>query len=670
MVPIPFANARPRLVVLLSHETVSHAASPLAQVMRDAAREYAGQADISVVDKALSEFMDFARHLQDAREADAFICSGKAGAFLRSQLSTPVILVRENGFDFIAALNEAAQIADRAAVFSRDRTHPELGAAASLLNIRLTQYVYTGRSQVHDMVHAAAADGVRVIIGSSMVTDYVRNAGLSGILSVSHHAARQAIDEALALCLREQADNARKQQLDTMLAHIDEGIVALDTGGLVQAINPAMTQMLGIHADDALGLPLNDVAPALTPFVKVEKDGNDYRVINVGTRSLVVDRIPVVTQGVATGTILKCQDTETVERADRRIRSSRRPTRFTARYHLYQILGESPAVRNAARLATQYASTDSTVLITGETGTGKELLAQGIHNASQRAKRPFVAINCAALPETLLESELFGYEDGAFTGSRKGGKPGLFELAHTGTIFLDEIGDMPLSLQTRLLRVLQEQEVVRLGGVEPTPINVRIIAATHRDLAQRMDQGLLRQDLYYRINILRLYAPPLRERPQDIPELARRLAGDVAARLNRNIDVRTTLDLLLPAMARYHWPGNVRELGNVIERAIVSLAALPPRVSAESHLRQTLPELFAATPVPAPPPTDAADIAPNAAAITGAPAGGDLRTHLREVAREKARQALIDAGGNHDEAARRLGISRSTLWRRLRADAS
>lgn len=661
--PISLANARPRLIVLLSHEAVGQAASPLAQVMRNATREYAGQADISIVDKALSEFMGFARQLQDAGEADAFICSGKAGAFLRSQLSTPVILMRENGFDFIAALNEAAQIADRVAVFSRDRAHPELGSAASLLNIRLAQYVYTGRSQVRDMVQTAAADGIRVIIGSSMVTDYVRNAGLAGILSVSHHAARQAIDEALALCHREYADNARKQQLDTMLAHIEEGIVALDTGGLVQAINPAMTQMLGIHADDALGLPLNEVAPALAPLVDAATGGNDYRMINLGTRSLVVNCIPVVTQGAVTGAILKCQDTETVERADRRIRSSRSTTRFTARYHLYQILGESHAVRNAARLAAQYASTDSTVLITGETGTGKELLAQGIHNASQRAKRPFVAINCAALPETLLESELFGYEDGAFTGSRRGGKPGLFELAHTGTIFLDEIGDMPLSLQTRLLRVLQEQEVVRLGGVEPTPINVRIIAATHRDLAQRMAQGLLRQDLYYRINILRLYAPPLRERPQDIPELARRLAGDVAARLNRSIDVRATLDLLMPAMARYHWPGNVRELGNVVERAIVSLAALPPRLSPETLLRQTLPEIFAAAAAPSQP---ASALPPESSPIA-APRNEGLRAHLRDVAREKARQTLADVDGNHDEAARRLGISRSTLWRRLRA---
>src|SRR5690606_4228845 len=166
--------------------------------MRDAAHDYAGQADISVIDKELSQFMAFARQLQDAGGVDAFVCSGKAGALLRSHLSTPVVLLHENGFDFIAALNEAAQIADRVAIFSRDRAHPEMGAAASLLNIQIVSRVYTGRSQVREMADDVAARGIRVVIGSSMVTEYVRDAGLAGILSTSRHSARQALDDALA----------------------------------------------------------------------------------------------------------------------------------------------------------------------------------------------------------------------------------------------------------------------------------------------------------------------------------------------------------------------------------------------------------------------------------------------------------------------------------------
>ena len=649
--PLPPSSLRPRIVVLLNHEIVRPGPSPLAQIVQEVMHEYAGRADITVIDKELSQFLSFARQLQDAQDVDAFVCTGTAGAFLRRHLSTPVALMRENGFDLLAALNEAAQIADRVAVFTRDRVQPELGAAASLLNIQIVSRIYTGRGQVREMADDVAASGIRVVIGSSMVTEYVRQAGLAGILSTSRHSARQALDDALAFCQRVQAESARKQQLDTMLAHVDEGIVALDRLGAIQAINPAMTRLLHIAPEQALGRPLQEVIPVLAQLMAAEDGAGDYRMVNVGNRSLVVSRFPVITQGVNTGTILKCQDTETVERADRRIRSSRRPGRFTARYHLYQILGESSAIRTAARLAEQYARTNSTVLVTGESGTGKELLAQGIHNASPRRDGPFVAINCAALPETLLESELFGYEEGAFSGSRKGGKPGLFELAHTGTIFLDEIGDMPLSLQTRLLRVLQEQEVLRLGGTEPTPINVRIIAATHRDLTRQIGAGAFREDLYYRINILRLYAPPLRERPEDIPELARHLVQQVSARLGLKIDRRALMEALLPAMTSYAWPGNVRELENIIERAVVSLSAAPPRTLPEHQLRHTVPELFSTGPSPA--------------ASRPSSARG-LRAHLSEVAAEQARRALLDAGGNHDEAARALGISRSTLWRRLK----
>lgn len=653
--PLSLASTRPHIVVLLNHETLESSPSPLAQVMQEVMHEHAGRADITVIDKELNQFLAFARQLEEAGDVDAFVCAGAAGAFLRPHISTPVALMRANGFDLLAALNEAAQIADKVAVFSRDKAHPELGAAAALLNIQIIQRVYTGRGQVREMADEVAAQGIRVVVGSSMVTEYVRGAGLAGILSTSRHSARQALDDALAFCRRARAETAKKQQLDTMLAHVDEGIIALDRNGLVQAINPVMTRLLGIAPDDALQQPLADVAPVLAPLASAE--GGDYRVVNVGQASLVVSRIPVVTQGVTTGTILKCQDTAVVERADRRIRSSRRPNRFLARYHLYQILGESSAIRSTARLAEQYARTNSTVLITGESGTGKELLAQGIHNASQRPKGPFVAINCAALPETLLESELFGYEEGAFSGSRKGGKPGLFELAHTGTIFLDEIGDMPLSLQTRLLRVLQEQEVLRLGSTEPTPINVRIIAATHRDLARRMTDGDFREDLYYRINILRLHAPPLRERPEDIPELARHLVKDVAVRLGLAIDGRSLLDALLPAMAAYHWPGNVRELENIVERAAVSLSAAPAHTAPEKQLRQALPELFAT-------------VSPTTRPASSAQPPGGLKAHLRDVAREQARKTLAETGGNHDDAARILGISRSTLWRRLRpADA-
>ena len=220
-----------------------------------------------------------------------------------------------------------------------------------------------------------------------------------------------------------------------------------------------------------------------------------------------------------------------------------------AKYHFSDILGHSPAVQKAIRLAQYYSGTDETILIFGESGTGKELFAQSIHNASRRRQSPFVAVNCAAIPDTLIESELFGYEEGAFTGARKGGKQGLFQTADNGTIFLDEIGDIPLSLQSRLLRVLEEREVMPVGSTSVIPIDVRVICATNRNLNEMVRQGTFREDLYYRLKILPLVIPPLRERVEDIPELLHSMAE--GARLPAQLEHR---------LLHYTWPGNVREL--------------------------------------------------------------------------------------------------------------
>ncbi|HEY6003802.1 MAG TPA: sigma 54-interacting transcriptional regulator [Anaeromyxobacter sp.] len=365
-----------------------------------------------------------------------------------------------------------------------------------------------------------------------------------------------------------------------------------------------------------------------------------------------------------TGAVLTCQDATAIERVDRRLRQQR-PAHLVARHRLEDAIGASAGLRRARTLAERYGRTEATVLLTGESGTGKEIFAQGIHSASARRDRPFVAVNCAALPETLLESELFGYEEGAFTGARRGGKLGLFEIAHTGTIFLDEIGDMPLALQTRLLRVLQQREVLRLGARDATPIDVRVIAATNRDLPARIAQGAFREDLYYRLNILNLHLPPLRERPADVPLVAAHLLDAALARHGapEGPAVRERRDRLLsaiePRLLAYPWPGNVRELENVMERVAVLLAAPPagdeepgngagaPGEPIERELATVVPELFEQRP---------------------REDGESLRTARRGSEREHVLRVLSECGGNHSQAARRLGIGRTTLWRKLQAD--
>jgi propionate catabolism operon transcriptional regulator len=323
-----------------------------------------------------------------------------------------------------------------------------------------------------------------------------------------------------------------------------------------------------------------------------------------------------------------------------------------AKHGLNDLRGESAAMQSARQSIALFARSPATVLIQGETGTGKELAAQAIHRESPRARQPFVAINCGAVAESLLESELFGYEEGAFTGSRRGGHAGLFEAAQRGTLFLDEIGEMPLALQTRLLRVLEEREVVRVGGTRPVAVDVRIVSATHCDLDARVKDGRFRADLFYRLGVLRLTLPPLRERPDDLVTLAewclKNALASLGARPHANLHAEVVA--CAPLLAAYAWPGNVRELRNLMERVALFLAAEPLQALAPSFLLAVAPELLGRT----------------AADTTSPPAVPQRDAH--STSPETIAQALARFGGNREAAAKHLGISRTTLWRKLRQE--
>ncbi|PIG26750.1 propionate catabolism operon transcriptional regulator [Janthinobacterium sp. 35] len=324
-----------------------------------------------------------------------------------------------------------------------------------------------------------------------------------------------------------------------------------------------------------------------------------------------------------------------------------------ARHGLHDLRGDSEAMEALRQSVVLYARSPATVLIQGETGSGKELVAQAIHRESPRslgANRPFIAINCGAIAESLLESELFGHEDGAFTGARRGGHAGLFEAANHGTLFLDEIGEMPLALQTRLLRVLEEREVVRVGGTRPIAINVRIISATHCDLEQRIREGRFRADLFYRLAVLRLHLPALRERASDIPGLTEWSLKNALAALGArpHPNLHAEIQACAPLLRRYDWPGNVRELRNLAERLALFLAAEPLQALTPAFVLCVAPEL-----------------AQGASPATALPAPAAAAPPHPED--ESASAVLARFGGRRDAAAHYLGISRTTLWRRLRA---
>ncbi|KQQ46312.1 propionate catabolism operon regulatory protein PrpR [Duganella sp. Leaf126] len=334
-----------------------------------------------------------------------------------------------------------------------------------------------------------------------------------------------------------------------------------------------------------------------------------------------------------------------------------------ARHGITDLRGESGAMEAVRQSVVLYAKSPATVLIVGETGSGKELAAQAIHNeapgnrapgnrapGSRGTARPFVAVNCGAIAESLLESELFGHEDGAFTGARRGGHAGLFEAAHHGTLFLDEIGEMPLALQTRLLRVLEERQVVRVGGTRPIAVDVRIISATHCDLEQRVRDGRFRADLFYRLAVLRLALPPLRARSGDVAALAEWSLKQALAALGArpHPDLRAELAACAPLLQAYAWPGNVRELRNLAERLALFLAAEPLQALTPAFIVSVAPELAGHDGTPA--------------RVAVANAGRARR------ATESATEVLARFDGRRDAAADYLGISRTTLWRRLRAE--
>jgi propionate catabolism operon transcriptional regulator len=329
------------------------------------------------------------------------------------------------------------------------------------------------------------------------------------------------------------------------------------------------------------------------------------------------------------------------------------------RWRIEDYAGDSEPARRVRRLARQFAVSDATVLIQGDSGTGKELLAQGMHRASRRAAQPFLAVNCAALGESLLESELFGYDEGAFTGARRGGKTGLVEAAHTGTLFLDEIGDMPLALQSRLLRVLQEREVLRVGSTTPVPVDLRVIAATHADLVALVERGDFRRDLYYRLAVLRLAMPSLHERGGgDVRALAHAMLARRLRALSLQAEAQSLeplLEALLQLAAGHRWPGNARELDNWVERLLACRHDL--RDSAghadTDRLRELFPECGTA----------------GQGAVQVLPAQErqlQLREARRDAERQRVREVLEQVQGDQRRACEILGISRATLWRRLR----
>jgi len=432
-----------------------------------------------------------------------------------------------------------------------------------------------------------------------------------------------------------------------IVEHISDGLLTVDAEGRVTYMNSAGGRILGVDHKAVVGQHVSDIVDFRPVILNVIKTGEGYIdrefVVNSkrGALHFIKSAVPIRDEhGRLTGVVDVFREIRRVRRLVHYM------VRAFANFTFDDIIGDAPAMREAKRLAETAAKTSSNVLILGESGTGKEMFAQAIHNASAVKDGPFVAINCAAIPRELVESELFGYEKGAFTGARASGHPGKFELASGGTILLDEIGEMSLDVQAKLLRVLQERRITRVGGDVVLPVDARVVAASNRDLAHDVAEGNFRQDLYYRLNVFTITVPPLRERKSDIPILVRHFLEKVGRKLGKE-SVKVTPQAM-NILVGHDWPGNVRELENVVER---TLAVISGDTLDVEHLPGYLRERHGA-------PQGAPDQASATAALEV--------WSLAEAERRAVEAALAAYGGNVSRAAKALGISRNTLYCKMR----
>lgn len=447
--------------------------------------------------------------------------------------------------------------------------------------------------------------------------------------------------------------------LHAILESAYEGIAVVDENGVLLEFNEAYSRFTGVKCEDAIGRHVTEVIDN-TNLHETVKTGIPERGVlqTIQGQDMVVHRIPIWQNGRVTGAIgmLIFEGVTEVYRIYERLQEEHRKKEpkkepltlkkeKDSRMTIDEIIGESEGILKVKRDARRSARTLATVLITGESGTGKEMFAKSIHHLSPFSTGPFISVNCGAIPEHLFESELFGYEEGAFTGARKGGKPGKFELAQNGTIFLDEIGEMPLVMQTKLLRVLQEREFERVGGINKYRMNVRIVCATNRNLKEMVNQSEFREDLFYRLNIIQLHIPPLRERKTDIPILLAHYLKEVCGKYQ--VPVKTFTSKAVAIFRNYSWRGNIREMVNSVERLVTMVDG---DVIDVQQLPASMREEFV--------PINKEPTAPSL--IEAARMDGNKRE------KEVIIQALKNAGGNKSKAADVLGIHRTTLYQKLK----
>ncbi len=580
---------------------------------------------------------------------DVIVCRGTTYEFIQSSgVRTPLVNIPLSVHDLSSVLSRAKALTGlarpRIVVVTYPRIDLDLMAIASLLdaNIQLYPSGHT-RETFKAVCERALRERADVVVGGLTTKELLDGCNILFLpLRSGDNSIIQALLEAQQIALARRLEQEQTLQLKVVVDTTKDGVVVLDSLGCIKLANEHAVKLLDIP-QDCVDKNLLDLCPQLK--LNSFLDGSDSftdELVHIQTNPLLVSLIPIVRQDRSSGAVLRCQPAREIVELEAKIRKKLPEKGLVARYSFADIAGISSQILSARSQAEIFAATSDPVLLTGETGTGKELFAQGIHLASARRDGPFVAVNCAALPPALLESELFGYEDGAFTGASRKGKAGLFELAHRGTIFLDEISGLDLYGQTRLLRVLQEGNVLRLGSDKYQRVDFRVIAASNEDLFALSGGGAFRKDLFYRLSVLRLALPPLRAREGDVVHLIRNFVRQFRQNKEPAFSARA-----LARLESHDWPGNIRELQQVAKR--LCLLFQDRAVFEEEDVLAALEQ------------QPACDALPH-----NVPEVGYAPADKADAAREEILLALRRCGYKQSEAARALGINASTLYRRMK----
>lgn len=588
-------------------------------------------------------------------DTDVIIARGATALNLREMnYDVPVVELPIPGYDLTNALYQLKKQYNCKKVGAIGSINMIMGISslAQVMGMEIKSYYMYKNEDIKSLVDQAVSEGMEAIVGGVNTCIYAEKLGLKTVfIRTGEEAVWYAISEAKRVAYLSRKEQEKALRFKAILDYAYEGVIALDNRNYITVFNSAAGKMLGIDATKTIGQNLDDVLPSseFTDLIHGEKECKD-EIVQHQNEQLTVNKVPIILKGEKVGKVITFQDVPGIQEMEGKIRKKIYTRGHIARYTFKDILGKSKNIREAIEIAKEFSQVNSNILIVGESGTGKELFAQSIHNQSPRRKGPFVAVNCAALPEELLESELFGYVEGAFTGAVKGGKTGLFEMAHGGTIFLDEISEVSPKLQSRLLRVIQEKEIMRLGDDRVTPVDIRVISATNRDLYNMAQQREFRLDLYYRLDILKINLPPLRERKEDIPIIATEFIKGYCRQLKKSELVIT--HKAMEVLKNYDWPGNIRELRNICERLVV----LNRNGSiTEKEVYWVLQDKY-----------DTKDFFNESMFDDFTKESYNLSGELKRFESERIIAVLKSVGYNNLKAAKILGMSRTTLWRRLK----